>query len=86
MALSSIHRTCFWGGDTFAPQLKIKTEGGKEVPVQQFLQDAYLNMWEVVIKTLADLDCVVGFDVGPCYESDTQRLSHSRPRHGADDE
>ena len=33
--------------------------------MQQFLQDAYLNMWEVVIKTLAGLDCVVGFDVGP---------------------
>ena len=59
-----MHRTCFWGGDTFAPQLKIRTDDGKEVPVQQFLQDAYLNMWEVVVKTLADLDCVVGFDVG----------------------
>lgn len=61
--LNRIHSTCFWGGDAFAPQLKIKTEGSKEVPVQQFLQDAYLNMWEVVVKTLADLDCVVGFDV-----------------------
>ena len=61
--LSLTRRTCFWGGDAFAPQLRIKTKDGKEVPVQQFLQDAYLNMWEVVVKALADLDCVIGFDV-----------------------
>jgi len=60
-----IHRTCFWGGDAFAPQLKVKTKEGKEVPVQQFLQGAYLDMWEVVVKSLTDLDCVVGFEVGP---------------------
>lgn len=71
MVLNLTHRTCFWGGDAFAPQLKIKTEGGKEVSVQQFLQDAYLDMWEVVVNTLADLDCVVGFDVGFPYESRT---------------
>ena len=64
MVLSLISRTCFWGGDTFAPQLKIKTRDDKEVPVQQFLQDAFLNMWEVVLKTFSDLDCVIGFDVG----------------------
>jgi len=68
MALSLIHRTCFWGGDTFAPQLKIKMKDGEVVPVQHFLQDAYLNMWEIVVKTLADLDCVVGFDVGSPYQ------------------
>ena len=54
--------------------------------MQQFLQDAYLNMWEVVTKTLADLDCVIGFDVSSLYESYTQQLSQSRPHHGADDE
>lgn len=54
--------------------------------MQQFLQDAYLNMWEVVVKTLADLDCVVGFDVGSPREPDTQPLLHSRPRGGTDDE
>jgi hypothetical protein len=64
MALNLIRRTCFWGGDAFAPQLKVKIKDGTEVPVQQFLQDAYLNMWELVVKTLADLDCVIGFDVG----------------------
>lgn len=73
MALSWIYRTCFWGGDAFAPQLRVKTKDGEEVPVQQFLQEAYLNMWEIVVKTLADLDCVVGFDVSsPCE-------SHSHP-------
>jgi len=81
-----MHRTCFWGGDTFAPQLKIRTDNGKEVPVQQFLQDAYLNMWEVVVKTLADLDCVVGFDVGSPCEFYILRLSYTLLRHGTDDE
>lgn len=59
-----MRRTCFWGGDAFAPQLKIKSKDGTDVPVQQFLQDAFLNMWELVVKTLTDLDCVIGFDVG----------------------
>lgn len=54
--------------------------------MQRFLQDAYLNMWEVVIKTLADLDCVVGFDVGSPRESSARKLSQSHPHHGADDE
>ena len=54
--------------------------------MQQFLQDAYLNMWEVVLKTLADLDCVAGFDVGSSCEFDIHRLSHSLLRHGTDDE
>ena len=43
-------------------------------------------MWEIVVKTLADLDCVVGFDVGLSHESGAQRLSRPHPRHGADDE
>ena len=81
-----MHRTCFWGGDTFAPQLKIRTDDGKTIPVQQFLQDAYLNMWEVVVKTLADLDCVVGFDVGSPCEFDIQQLPHSLLWCGTDDE
>ena len=84
MTLSLVHSTCFWGGDTFAPQLKIKTKDGKEVPVQQFLQDAYLDMWEVVMKTFADLDCVIGFDVR--FPSGSRRRLQSHPRLGVDDE
>lgn len=76
-----MHSTCFWGGDAFAPQLKVKTKDGEELPVQQFLQDAYLNMWEVVLKTLTDLDCVAGFDVGSSSSSDTRRFSPSSSWH-----
>jgi len=43
-------------------------------------------MWEVVVKTLADLDCVVGFDVGSPREFDVQRLIHSLLQRGTDDE
>ena len=52
--------------------------------MQQFLQDAYLNMWEVVVKTLAHLDCVVGFDVSFLCES--HRLLQSHPHPVTDDE
>ena len=76
------HRTCFWGGDAFAPQLRIRTKDGEEVPVQQFLQDAYLNMWEVVVKAFADLDCVIGFDVS--FHDNSCARSRSHP--GLDDE
>lgn len=59
---SATMNTCFWGGDTFAPQLSIKTDG-MEIPVQQYLQDAFLDMWEKVIETLADLEAISGFQV-----------------------
>jgi hypothetical protein len=41
-------------------------------------------MWEVVVKTLAGLDCVIGFDVGLLYKSygRSRFYTHS----GADDE
>jgi hypothetical protein len=53
--------TCFWAGDTFAPQLLIKANDGAKLPVQQYLQDAFLDMWEKVIETLADLEAIAGF-------------------------
>jgi hypothetical protein len=57
------NRTLFWGGDTFAPKLKIKVKDGSEVPVQQFLQGAFLDMIEVLVRALGDLDAVMGFEV-----------------------
>lgn len=41
-------------------------------------------MWEVVVKNLADLDCVIGFDVGIPCESRGRPLAH--PDLGVDDE
>ncbi|KII91594.1 glycoside hydrolase family 5 protein [Plicaturopsis crispa FD-325 SS-3] len=55
--------TCFWAGDTFAPKLKIKTRDGQEVPVQQFLQGAFLDMFEVLARTVGPLEGVLGFEV-----------------------
>ncbi len=31
--------------------------------MQQFLQESFLNMWEVIAKTLGDLEAVIGFEV-----------------------
>jgi hypothetical protein len=55
------HRTCFWAGDTFAPKLRVRDH----VPIQRFLQDAFLDMWETVVRAIGDLDSVIGFEVRP---------------------
>ncbi|PSS32123.1 hypothetical protein PHLCEN_2v2119 [Hermanssonia centrifuga] len=55
--------TCFWAGDTFAPKLKVKNPAGEEVSIQSFLQGAFLNMWEMVAKTVGDLDGVIGYEI-----------------------
>ena len=47
----------------FASKLKLKAQDGRELSVQQFLQETFLNMWEVVAKTLGDLEAVIGFEV-----------------------
>jgi len=59
---SSVHaistmETLFWAGDEFAPSLKV--DG---VPVQQYLQDHYIQAVRQVALRLRDLDNVVGFD------------------------
>lgn len=59
--------TCFWAGDVFARKLKVKTGKGDEVSVQSFLQDAFLNAWERLVKAVGDLEGVIGFEV--CYNS-----------------
>ena len=56
-------RTCFWAGDTFAPKLKVKARDGRQVPVQQYLQGAFLDMFDVVASQFGDLDGVLGFEV-----------------------
>ncbi|TFY82766.1 hypothetical protein EWM64_g1246 [Hericium alpestre] len=55
--------TCFWAGDTFAPKLRIKTGEDKEMSVQQFLQNTFLDMWEVVARSVGDLEGVIGFEI-----------------------
>ncbi|GMK54726.1 hypothetical protein CspeluHIS016_0113120 [Cutaneotrichosporon spelunceum] len=52
--------TFFWGGETFAPSLKV---GPKGVNIQTFLQDAFLAMWSKVLDTVGDLETVMGFQM-----------------------
>lgn len=52
-------RTVFFGGDTFAPKLKV---GDKTA--QAFLQDAFINCWEVICQYTSDLEAVLGYQVG----------------------
>ena len=47
----------------FAPKLKIKAPDGTSKGVQQFLQDAFLDMYAVVASTLGDVEGVLGFEV-----------------------
>ncbi|KAL4071735.1 glycoside hydrolase family 5 protein [Scleroderma citrinum] len=55
--------TCFWAGDTFAPKLKIKAADGQTKSVQQFLQDAFLDMYAAVVQALGDLEGILGFEI-----------------------
>jgi hypothetical protein len=63
-------RTCFWGGDTFAPKLKVKNQAGQEVSIQEFLQGAFLDMFDKLVEAVGDLDSVIGFEVS------ARRFSH----------
>jgi hypothetical protein len=49
--------TLFFAGNDFAPQTKV---GG--VPIQDFLQNHYLNSIKKVAEKLENIACVIGFD------------------------
>ncbi|KAJ3722722.1 glycoside hydrolase family 5 protein [Lentinula guzmanii] len=55
--------TCFWAGDAFAPKLSTSNKKGDAISVQKFLQDAYLDMSEMVVRAVGDLEAVVGFEM-----------------------
>lgn len=55
--------TLFWAGDVFAPKLRVKNKHNQEIPIQQFLQNTFLDMWEMVARAVGDLDGVIGFQV-----------------------
>ncbi|KAJ7866599.1 glycoside hydrolase family 5 protein [Mycena olivaceomarginata] len=55
--------TCFWAGATFAPKLLLRDpRTGKAVPVQEFLQTAFLDAWAVLVRAVGDLEGVCGFE------------------------
>ena len=58
-ALVGVVQDVLWAGDTFAPKLCVR-DG---VSIQSFLQDAFLDMWETVVRAVGDLDSVLGFEV-----------------------
>ena len=50
--------TLFFGGNDFAPQTLIDGE-----PAQEYLQRHYIAAFQQVARRLADLDCVIGYEV-----------------------
>ncbi|KAF8633873.1 hypothetical protein AX15_001204 [Amanita polypyramis BW_CC] len=60
---ASTMATCFWAGDTFAPKHRVKNGSGQEVPIQTFLQGAFLDMFDKLVEAVGDLDSVIGFEV-----------------------
>ena len=85
---ASTMATCFWAGDVFTPELKVKKEdvgGNEDIPVQKFLQERFLAAWEMVVKATADLKAIIGYEVcvlfiGTCrcrthYYQDDERTS-----------
>ncbi|MBN1231045.1 MAG: cellulase family glycosylhydrolase [Anaerolineales bacterium] len=49
--------TLFFGGNDFAPKTRI--DG---VPVQEYLQDHYINAIKQIIDRVKDIPCVIGYD------------------------
>jgi len=41
----------------------IKDKNNQDVPIQKFLQNAFLDMWDVVVRAVGDLEGVAGFQV-----------------------
>ncbi|ESK91213.1 glycoside hydrolase family 5 protein [Moniliophthora roreri MCA 2997] len=60
---ASTMATVFWAGDTFAPKLTIKNRHGQQVTAQEFLQNAFIEMSEVLVKAVGDLEAVIGFEM-----------------------
>jgi len=54
-----LHSTVFWAGDIFAPKLKVRDD----LPIQQFLQNAFLDTWETLVHAVGDLEGVLGFQM-----------------------
>ncbi|KAJ3515852.1 hypothetical protein NLJ89_g1495 [Agrocybe chaxingu] len=55
--------TCFWAGDIFAPKLLVKNKHNQDVTIQQFLQNAFLDTWDMIVRAVGDLEGVLGFQM-----------------------
>ena len=50
----------------------MKNQYNQQVPIQQFLQTAFLDMWDMVMRAVGDLKSVIGVEVslffgGHCF-------------------
>ncbi|PPQ80789.1 hypothetical protein CVT26_015204 [Gymnopilus dilepis] len=61
--VASTMSTCFWAGDVYTPKLRVKNKHDQEVSIQQFLQNCFLDMWDMVARAVGDLEGVVGFQM-----------------------
>jgi len=41
----------------------VKDEHNQEVPIQQYLQNAFLKTWEMIVQVVGNLEGVLGFQV-----------------------
>ncbi|CAA7263297.1 unnamed protein product [Cyclocybe aegerita] len=55
--------TCFWAGNVFAPKLLVKNKHNQDVPIQEFLQNAFLDAWDMIVRAVGDLEGVLGFQM-----------------------
>ncbi|KAJ9474031.1 putative Ergosteryl-beta-glucosidase (putative) [Pseudozyma hubeiensis] len=58
---ASTMATLFWAGDALAPKLTIK-EGGKQVGIQTFLQESYIEAFGLLADRLAPMEAFLGFE------------------------
>ncbi|KAF8909720.1 glycoside hydrolase family 5 protein [Gymnopilus junonius] len=61
--VASTMSTCFWAGDVYVPKLFVKNVHNQEVSIQQFLQNSFLDMWDMVARAVGDLEGVIGFQM-----------------------
>ncbi|EIW69938.1 hypothetical protein TREMEDRAFT_38611 [Tremella mesenterica DSM 1558] len=54
--------TLFWGGETFAPSLRVEHEG-RSINVQQYLQDHFFDAVDRLASVVADIDNVIGVEL-----------------------
>jgi hypothetical protein len=62
----------------FTPKLLVKDKNNQDIPVQEFLQNTFLDMWDMVVRTIGDLEGVVGLQVGNTFGYSWQSLTISQ--------
>ncbi|KAG8708082.1 hypothetical protein FRC08_000114 [Ceratobasidium sp. 394] len=61
--VASTMATLFWAGRTYAPKLRVPSQSGQDINIQDFLQDCFLNAFDELVRAVGDLEGVVGFEM-----------------------